>query len=342
MVRRTFSLLLSALLLCPLLSPIYLLSIPPAPAFAASMPVLMLNLDQGPLGVTLTLRGKNFPPGQANLSYIDANGVPGTFSTGDSVVQVQNDGTFTSTNVVMPASGSAGVWKVVVTDSTGQVSSVPYNVLAAPGQQMAGTPGLTISPTSGTSGDLIAFSGSNWLPSGTAVNLMLLIGSSSIPLLEPLPASNGNGEISGTFHLPSNSSATSAIVSATDANSGDLRAQAQLTLLIATPTASPTTQPSVTPTATATRVPMPTPTTMPTATPSPVRKATPTTIASSSGTNSNSNSGGSGGSSKTLATILGAVLLIVGTMLGVLAFILVLFMIPRQQRQPNMPRIGQF
>lgn len=334
MVRRILTVSLYALLLCILTAFISLLLISPVSVFADAKPTLFLNLRQGPLGVTLTLKGKNFPPGQADLSYIDANGVPGTFSTGDSTVQVQNDGTFASTNVVMPSSGPAGTWKIAVTDSTGQVTSIPYDVLAAPGQQNASAPSLTVSPTSGASGDTIAFSGSNWLPRGTSVNLMLIAGSSSIPLLEPLPVSDKNGEISGTFHIPSNTSSTSATVSATDANTGDLRAQAQLLITTSTPTASPTPQPSATPTVTPTTTP--TPTTVSVSTPSPT--STPSPVPDATG----SSSGNSGSSGNTLATAIGTVLLIAGGLLGITALLLVLFMIPRQERQNNARHIGQF
>src|SRR5258706_5851028 len=62
-------------------------------------PLLTLNIQQGPLGVTLTLKGKNFHPGQATLSYIDPQNVPGVFvSPSDSSILVQADGTFLSSN----------------------------------------------------------------------------------------------------------------------------------------------------------------------------------------------------------------------------------------------------
>ncbi|MFL5627146.1 MAG: hypothetical protein ACJ788_16320 [Ktedonobacteraceae bacterium] len=214
-------------------------------AFAATKPELALNLQQGPLGVALVLKGKNFPPGQVALTYIDAHAVPGTFvAPSDSSVQSQVNGTFSTTNLILPSSGPAGIWKIIATDSLGAIWSVSYLVLAAPGEQQAGAPTLTINPTSGVGGDVIAFSGTNWLPEKTVVNLTLLGGTTLLPLLDTPPTSDKNGTITGAFHLPANLQASQVTVLASDSTSGDLRSQAQVTIVNASPT--PTGSPTVT------------------------------------------------------------------------------------------------
>ncbi len=130
--------------------------IPAAQSYALAesnkKPALTLNRSQGPLGVTLTLRGKNFPPGQANLSYIDAHNVPGIFSPpGDTSVTVLSSGTFLTKNLVMPASGPVGAWKIVITDSQGGINTIRYSVLALHGQTSAGPPTLILTLPDGVS-----------------------------------------------------------------------------------------------------------------------------------------------------------------------------------------------
>src|SRR5579863_5926709 len=134
-------------------------------AYASTKAQLSLNLQEGPLGVTLTLMGKNFPQGQVTFSYIDPQNVPGVFTApGDNNAQVQSDGAFVTTNLMLPASGTTGVWKILVTDSSNTIWSVHYTAIAALGEQMAGSPGLTVNPPGGAGGNSIAFTGSNWLP----------------------------------------------------------------------------------------------------------------------------------------------------------------------------------
>src|SRR5215469_3736448 len=120
----------------------------PTRAFADQKPKITLNRQQGPLGVTLTMSGEKFTPGLAALSYIDSHNTPGIFTPpGDSSVQVQADGSFSTSNLVMPSSGPVGPWKIIVTDSTGSIWLVSYLVLAAPGQQTAGVPSLAVNPS---------------------------------------------------------------------------------------------------------------------------------------------------------------------------------------------------
>jgi hypothetical protein len=326
MVRRTFIFCLYAFLLALFVTCVNVSLAPAMKAWARSRPTLALNLPQGPLGVTLTLKGKNFHPGQAGLSYIDAQNVPGVFvAPSDTNVQVQNDGTFVSSNIILPATGPIGDWKILVTDSAEMMQAIRYTVLAAPGQQTAGTPSLMLNPSSGASGDAIAFTGSNWLPQRTNVNLVLLVGSSSIPLLEPSPASDGNGMIAGSFHLPSNLSNAQATVFATDAATGALRAQAQILIADGTPapTVSPSPQVSATPSATATPVPSATTAPSPVSTPSPV-----TPLAGGSNNSGSSSSGLD-------AAMLGPILLLVGAVLGIAGLILVLFVLPWEERKAN-------
>ncbi|GAC1306927.1 MAG: hypothetical protein NVSMB27_45140 [Ktedonobacteraceae bacterium] len=280
-----------------------------------------MNLQQGPLGVTLTLRGRNLHSGLAQLSYIDAQGVPGTFAyPSDSSVQVRENGEFVSSNVILPSSGPAGDWKIVVTDSVGAISSIRYLVLAAPGASTAGVPSLSINPSNGAAGDIIAFTGSNWLPAGTIVNLTLLMGTISLTLLDTPPVSDRNGAISGAFHLPANLNVSQAAVNAVDVASGALHAQVQLLINSSSPT----------PTASQTVVASPTIESTPvdTATTTPLKTAP---LGSDSTHGPLSLLGQEGW---------GLALLIVGGSLGVAAIMLILFMIPWSERKRNVPRSG--
>ncbi|GAC1566937.1 MAG: hypothetical protein NVS3B14_11400 [Ktedonobacteraceae bacterium] len=302
---------------------------PSGQSLASDKTVLHLNRQDGPLGVTLTLSGTNFPPGSANLSYIDSQNVPGTFvPPSDTSVQVTNRGSFVTNNLIMPQSGAVGPWKIVVTDSQGTISTIRYTVLAAPGQTTAGSPTLTITPASGTSGDAITFVGTNWLPAGTTVNLLLQTGANSILLLAPAATSDTNGDIGGTFHLPANLTATTANVFATDAATGALRAQAPIT--ISNTAATPTTTPTVSPTAS------PSPQMSPSPTNTPISIATSTLTSTPIATNNTSGSNNTGSPlGKMDAAVWGPLLLIVGALLAVAALMLVLFMIPRSERRSN-------
>jgi hypothetical protein len=316
MFRRIIHVLLYALALNCLI----LLVVAPftTKALAADKkPELSLNLQQGPLGVTLTLSGKNFPAGDVSFSYIDAQNVPGVFVTpSDTGMQVDANGTFASNNLILPASGPAGDWKIVVKDSSGAIWTTGYKAIAAPGQPSASSPTLTLNPTSATSGDLITFTGSNWLPKGTTVNLLLQINGNSIPLLEPSPTSDESGTISGTFHLPANLNVLQANILATDASTGALRAQQPITILNGSPT--PTSSP------TAGIIPSPTST---------------TSLASSTNLQKpNTSASNDGNSISTTDRILwGAVLLVVAAIIAVAAFMLVLFMLPWSERKTHSP-----
>jgi hypothetical protein len=323
-------------------------------------PALTLNRSQGPLGLTLTLRGKNFPPGQANLSYIDAHNVPGIFSPpGDTAVAVLSSGAFLTTNLIMPASGPVGAWKIVITDSQGGINTIRYSVLARHGQTSAGPPTLILTLPNGVSSATstpsitatasataeesatptdavtptatsssvsstgsIAFTGSNWLPKGTAVKLVLFSGATTLPLLEPATVSKADGTISGTFFMPANLRVSTATVIASDVTTGALRAQ--VPIAIANGTVS----------------------FLPGLTPQPAPNNTPLT--SDAGTPAVSNNG-PGTFTNPLGTldaaIWGPVLLVAGGMLAIAGLMLILFMIPWSRngnRKGHHTRSGQF
>ena len=288
-------------------------------AFAKEKPALTLNLQQGPLGVTLHLKGKNFHRGVADFSYIDAQGVPGMFvAPSTSSANVEADGTFDAPDILLPGSGTAGVWQILATDNAGSMASVHYTVLAVPGNEVAGIPSLTINPTTGTGGDLIAFTGSNWLPAGTEVSVSLLMGTSPLPLLDTAPVSDKNGSITGAFHLPANLTVAQASVTAADVATGALRAQALITLIDSSPT--PTS--SATVTASASPVPVMTPT--------PVKNI-PLAADSSRGS-----------LTPLEKETWGIALLVVGGTLGVAATMLILFLIPWNERKRNASRGGHY
>lgn len=319
MRRRIFALTLCTLLLSGIVlcSNVFISS---PPAYASTKAQLSLNLQEGPLGVTLTLTGKNFPQGQVKFSYIDPQNVPGVFTApGDSNAQVQSDGTFVTTNFILPASGPTGVWKILVTDSTSTIWSVHYTAIAAPGEQTAGAPSLNINPTNGVDGDSITFTGTNWLPEGTRVNLMLLINTTTLPLFDTPTVSDKNGMISGSFHLPANLNASQVIVTAADITTGALRAQTVLTVGATTPT----------------------PTTSPTATinPTPVASATPITVITPTSASSHTalpppgSDSTNGPFSPSLKFVLGLSLLIVSGLLAILALLMLFYWLPKSVRK---------
>lgn len=313
-----------ALTLCILLLNIIVLcsnvfTVPPT-SFADAKAQLSLNLSAGPLGVILTLKGMNFPQGQVTFSYIDPQNVPGTFmAPGDQNAMVQSDGTFMTTNLLMPPSGPAGVWKILVTDSTGIIWSIHYTALAASGEQMAGAPSLMVNPTSGQGGDSIAFTGSNWLPGGTHVNLMLLMGTTLLPLFDTPVVADKNGKISGNFHLPASLDASQVTVTASDIATGALRAQTTLTIGGVTPTPTTTATPT-------------TPTT-------PVASATPITIITPTATSSPTilppvgSDSARGPLSSSLKLVLGLSLLIAGGLLAIIALLMIVYWLPRSERE---------
>jgi hypothetical protein len=321
MVRKLFPPFLNAFLLFAFITLFCSQTSPNTLALANGKPTLTLNRVQGPLGVTLTLSGTNFPPGTAQLSYMDAQNVPGIFTPpGDTSVQMDADGTFSTANVAMPESGPAGRWQIVVTDSQGLVTTIRYNALAPPGAPTAGSPSISIDPVSGMSGDAITFYGTNWLPRGTIVNIFLQVGLNSIPLLQPSPTSDSIGVINGTFHLPTNLHASQATILAIDTETGALHTQTPILINGA----------SLTPTATVSPTISPTPTSQPTTAPSPTSTRPPIST----------NSGGPDNSGSSLIKNLnpdvwGPVLLAIGGVLGVAGLMLVLFMLPWGQRKHN-------
>jgi hypothetical protein len=317
MRRRIFAstlctLLLSGMVIC---STVFTFS---PPAYAATKAQLALNLQEGPLGVTLTLTGKNFPQGQVTFSYIDPQNVPGMFTApGDSNAQVQSDGTFVTTNLILPASGPTGVWKILVTDSANTISSVRYTAIAAPGEQTAGTPSLNVNPTNGMVGDSIHFTGTNWLPEGTRVNLMLLIDTTTLPLFDAPAVSDKNGTIRGSFHLPASLNASQVIVTAADIATGALRAQTVLIVGSATPT--PVTSPTPT-------------TATPIASTTPITVVTPTSSSHTALPPLGSDSA-NGPSSPSLKFVLGLSLLIVSGLLAILALLILFYWLPKSVRE---------
>lgn len=295
----------AAIFTCSLISLVLSLTCHLSYTHAASKPrpVITLNIQRGPLGILLSVQGRNFRPGQANISYIDAQHTRGTFVGPDnSNVQVGRNGSFSAMNELLPANGSAGTWTIVVTDA-GMTVTTPYQALST------AAPSLSINPASGKPGDVLAFSGSNWLPQGTRVQLSMM-GIAHSSLLPAPVVSDKNGSIMGAFHLPKSldPALLTATIVASD-NSGALQAQIAINVLPLSPT--PTVSP--TPTNTATPLAVPTRTTA----------EAPTTLDDSPLTMLNS-------------TTLAFILLFAGGVLGLAAIMLVLFMLPwdeQQQRQ---------
>ncbi|GAC1396968.1 MAG: hypothetical protein NVSMB49_02030 [Ktedonobacteraceae bacterium] len=217
-------------------------------AASHAKPALTLNLQQGPLGVALTLKGKNFHTGQATLSYVDAQNTSGTFVTpSENSVQVQHDGTFTARDLVLPESGQAGIWKIVVTDSAKTIARAQYRVLATPGEQSAATPSILINPTNGKAGDAVAISGNNWLPQGTHIKVAYLDTNYMFVPLNTSLVSDKNGMVTGAIRIPTqlDSTQTTLTIIVTDTTEA-LKAQTSLTVLSLSPTPTPALNPTPT------------------------------------------------------------------------------------------------
>lgn len=275
-------------------------------------PIVTLNIQQGPLGVTLTVKGKNFHAGQAKITYVDTQKMSGTFEAlSQGLVQVQHNGTFTATDLLLPASGSVGIWNIVVTDSKKTVAMAPYHVLAVSGEQQAASPSVLLNPTQGKAGDVVAISGSNWFPQGTRVKLAFLDANNALISLDTSLVSDKNGMVTGAIRIPSQFDGTQATMTlvATDTTTA-LKAQTALSIL----SLSPTPLPSPTPTR---------------ALSSAISPATPKDSGKLSFTMSTSS--------------LELVLLVVGGTLGLAALMLILFLIPwrkpphEQLTLPNKP-----
>ena len=219
-----------------------ILLLPFSSVYAAShpKPSVTLNIQQGPLGVALTVKGKNFHAGQAKITYIDAQKISGTFAASNSgLVQVQRNGTFVATEFLLPESGPVGLWKIVVTDSAKTIAMVPYHVLAVSGEQQATSPSILLNPTNGKAGDVVAVSGSNWLPQGTHVKLAFLDANNALVSFGTSLVSDKNGMVTGAVRIPSQFDGTQATMTivATDTTAA-LKAQATLTILSLSPTPS--------------------------------------------------------------------------------------------------------
>ena len=290
------------LMLCIFIGSILLFPLSSAYAASHPKPMLTVNVQQGPLGVALTVKGKNFHTGKATLKYVDAHHVIGMFEPpSESSVQVQRNGTFIATNLILPSTGPTGRWNIVVTDSARTTATVQYLVLTSPGEQSAVAPSVLINPTNGKAGDVIAISGSNWLPQGTHVKLAFLDASDAQVSLNTVLVSDKTGMVTGAIRIPSqfNGIQTSMTIIATDTTEA-LKAQTSLIVLSLSPTP----------------VPSPTPTKSP-------------SVSTSATTDS-------GKLSFTMnTTSLELVLLVVGATLGLAALMLILFLIPWGKQRPH-------
>src|SRR5260370_16006566 len=105
MLRRTVLSLVSAFIMAMFIAIFSFAVLPAGRSFADSHPQLHLNRQMGPLGVTLTLNGSNFPPGVAGLTYIDSQDVPGTVSPpGHTSVQGFTNGNSVPPHLSLPQS----------------------------------------------------------------------------------------------------------------------------------------------------------------------------------------------------------------------------------------------
>ena len=302
--------ILFGLALCSIILMLISLSYHLSYAHAANKPrpTIALNIQRGPLGVLLNIQGKNLHPGLASIGYIDALHTRGSFAPpGSSSVQVARNGTFTAINELLPASGPKGAWTIVVVDSAGTTVTASYQALSS------AAPTLTINPTSGRIGDIIAFSGSNWLPQGTKVMLHLM-GTAHSSLLSTPVISDKNGSIMGAFHLPPSLDLTllTAAIIATDS---DDALQAQVTINVLPPASSLT----------------PVITTTPMAVPTHSHSGVTTQTAPDSSPLISFNS-----------QAIAFIFLFVGSILGLAALMLILFMLPwsEQVRSSSLKHTG--
>ncbi len=282
----------------------------------------------GPVGEKAIVHGANFLPNiQINiiLALGNSNGNPSLCKAPVATVgtvTTSSSGTFLLSFTWPSQAGAVNSRYSVcsISGSSGLPASYrdggPFTVLSA------SPPSFSVSPNSIQSGSSITISGQNWVPPQQVT--ISITGSSQ--LLNESQTSSGlnSGTFSITYTVPSSAQAGSYAVNVTASNSV-LRAGGQnLSIAIpATPTPTPTVTPSPSPTDTATV----------TATAGP--GGTPTN-ASSSGGPTNTGNSGSGGPSLLILGILGAIMLVLLTSIGLIIY-MVLHRSPQQQKRPIIP-----
>lgn len=283
----------------------------------------------GPVGENAIVHGANFLP-DVQVSVIlvqgNSNGNPslckapvatvGTVTTSSSGTFLlgftwpAQAGAINSKYSVCSVSGSSGLPASYRDDG-------PFTVLSA------GHPTFSVSPSSVQAGSSVTVSGQNWVPPQQVT--ISITGSSQ--LLNETQTTSGlnSGTFSVSYTVPANAQAGSFAVNVT-ASSSVLRAGTQnLAISVPatptpTPSATPSPTPSVTPTGSATV----------TAAGTATAGGTPTGASSSSGSTGTGSSGG--GPSPLILGVLGAIMLVLLTSIGLIVY-MVLHRTPESQKR---------
>ncbi|MDQ2907362.1 MAG: hypothetical protein M3Y81_27960 [Chloroflexota bacterium] len=243
----------------------------------------------GPAGTLITVSGSNWqvvPDGTAvTFGYSPNADCSGAAMVGGSTVQ---GGVFSGGFHWPMGAGTPATTYTICAQFGGIPQSAPssntFTLLANP------QPQLSVSPATVTAGQHATVSGSNFLPAGTSVALTLKGNGGNVALGNV--SSDGSGNISKTFTVPSAMSGTAHV----DASAGTgMTASATFTVKAVVPTVTPTPRPTATPLPTATSAATTTPTSNTLTTPTtdqantgstPVPASTPNSIQGNTSTGS--------------------------------------------------------
>lgn len=266
-------------------------------------------------GTQVTFSGSGFSSGTGNL-YTTTNsdptkctnaGSPGNlgltpFSTHPTVF-IKGDGTFTvqSTWPNNAANANASYYICVIKRGSDALSTNTFTVV--PPATVAVTP-TTVAP-----GGQVTITGSNWLPPQLLTISIVAGNSNGTPLVKTSVSSASNGNLSTPLTIPATAPQGTYSIVVVAQNETTMNATASNMLTVTAPTATPSPSAS------------PSPTTTPSVTPSPTLTPTQLSSAPTATPTGGSDTSGSGGISNAPALFtligIGAMLLVVGSILFV-------------------------
>lgn len=250
----------AALLLIGLLA-IWLLAMGSAgPALAASRDggTLSSSPSSGPAGTVITVSGSGWTQlsdgSQVALGYSQQDCLLGYTPASNSQPGTVEGGSFSGW-LVLPGNLAPGTYKICALIGATPTVAGSYTLLSS------ASPTLSISPTQVTAGQTATVTGSNFLPGGTQVTLVLQAGNTTISLGSV--TSDGQGNFTRSITIPNGLSGSAQIkASAGSSSPATLSASVAFTINPAPipvstsmPQATPATTPSPTPTHTATPTP---------------------------------------------------------------------------------------
>lgn len=206
--------------------------------------------SSGPVGTIIAVNGSGWPDPneeQVTLGYMIA---ANCLAVSDSQVGTFHSGSFSGW-LSLPHGTPLGTYSICAMFGSTTANAHDFTLLSETAPQ------ISISPNALVVGKQATITGSNYLPSGTAVHLFWETTNGSVLLaLDPV-VSNGNGNISKAFLIPTTTTVSSGsykIVASVGNQQPDLTSSASFTFNAPTPTPtplpSPTPQPTFNPTPT--------------------------------------------------------------------------------------------